>query len=354
MERLTSIICKGSSNLIDLIEFDLIKQNFKKDRFSSIKEQEKDRWKSAIGTLFYIIFDDSAQTDEKCKQGFVNYLPFVYLPNHLFNSLLPSIVVLIREEQNYLSVHKGIRLGLLLTERIALGSMSKDELQMQVHSDFLKNLIKIVTYSTCEEIRKLAYHLFEKYYGLFEANTARHRLVNQLLDTVNQSGFLAQIIVKIKDTVLYQMNVRDNKDKEFLGHNLKIMIKRICVLKHGAETDILEVSDEVMASLNFLICVMIRDKSMKITGIWDLKDELISSYLKPLKTAIDISRGHYQLKQKESRPSKDSANEVTLMVGGQTVPQMSPGQMTDVINAALNTFDMMECVLSQLNGVLSA
>ena len=354
MERLTIIICKGSSNLLDLIEFDLIKQTFKKDRFSSIKEEEKDRWKSAIGTLFYIIFDDLAQTDEKWKQGFVNYLPFVYLPNHLFNSLLPSIIVLIREEQNYLSVHKGIRLGLLLTERIALESMSKDELQMQVHSDFLKNLIRIVTYSTCEEIRKLAYHLFEKYYGLFEANTARYRLVNQLLDTVNQSGFLAQIIVKIKDTVLCQMNVRDNKDKEFLGHKLKIIIKRICVLKHGAETDILEVSDEVMASLNFLICVMIRDKSMKVTGIWDLKDDLISSYLKPLKMAIDISRGHYQLKQKESRPSKDSANEVTLMVGGQTVPQMSPNQMTDVINAALNTFDMMECVLSQLNGVLSA
>ena len=78
MERLTNIICKGSSNLLDFIEFDLTKQTFKKDRFSSITEEEKDRWKLAIGTLFYVIFDDAALTDEKCKQGFVNYLPFVY------------------------------------------------------------------------------------------------------------------------------------------------------------------------------------------------------------------------------------------------------------------------------------
>ena len=352
-ERIVHNICNESTNLMDLIEFDSIKQKFKKDRFSSIKEDESVRWQLAIGTLFYIIYDDASEANISNNQQFIDRLPFVYSPNYLFNLLLPSMSCLMKDKQNYLSSHKAIRLAMLMTERMSTGCMSKEELQMQIHAIFLEALVHNIIYSSCGEVRKSAYLLFERYYRLFEPNHARFRLVNIVLDTANHSGFIGQIIVKIKDTVLLQMTTSDDDmpDKQFTGHNLKILIKKICSLKHGAETDLLEISDEIMASLNMLICVLLRDRENN-TGVWDVKDDLTLEYLKPLKTAINLSRAHYQLKVKENPNNKSDIDEVSLMVGGQKLPQMTSNQMSEVIRAALNTFDMMECVLCQLNGIL--
>jgi hypothetical protein len=63
---------------------------------------------------------------------------------------------------------------------------------------------------------------------------------------------------------------------------------------------------------------------------------------------------HFRLKLEEGKKpaSSEASAEVTLMVGGQPLPEMSPDQMREVIRSALNTFDMMECVLSQLKEVI--
>ena len=311
------------------------------------------RWQSAIGTLFFIIYDDANQPDKESK-GFIENIPFCYQPNYLFNLLLPSITFLLEENQNYLANYKAIQLGLLLVKRIPTSCMSKDELEMEIHSKFINHLTRTMIYSTSEVVRKEAYLLFEKYYLLFEDNFARYRLVNLVLDTSNHSGFIGQIIVKIKNTVLQHMNIPDREmpGKQFTGHGLKVLIRKVCVLKNGAETDLLEICDELMSSLNLLICIFARDKLNNQTQIWDLKDEIIESFLKPLKTAISLSRAHYKLKLDDKSDTKTSESNVSLMVGGQTLPHMSHGKMKEVINAALNTFDMMECVLVQLNGVL--
>ena len=124
------------------------------------------------------------------------------------------------------------------------------------------------------------------------------------------------------------------------------------MLKHGAETDLLEISDELMSTLNLLICLMARDKSNNLTRIWDLKDEIIQNFVKPLKTAISMSRAHYKLKLNDKTNPNTSEGDVTLMVGGQPLPHMTHDKMKEVINAALNTFDMMDCILGQLNGIL--
>ena len=352
-ERFVQNILINSSNVFDLIDFENVKHSFKKDRFNNLKENESIRWQSAIGTLFFLIYDDAAQPNNQ-RHGFIENLPFCYQPSYLFNLLLPSISCLLEENQNYLANYKAIRLGILLVERIPTGCMSKEELQMEIHSKFLNNLVRTIIYSSSEAVRKNSYILFEKYYLLFEDNHARYRLVNMILETSNHSGFISQIIVKMKNTVLQQINTSDKEmpDKKFIGHGLKVLIRKICVLKHGAETDLLEISDELMSTLNLLICLMARDKSNNLTQIWDLKDEIIQNFVKPLKTAISMSRAHYKLKLNDKTNPNSSEGDVTLMVGGQPLPHMTHDKMKEVINAALNTFDMMDCILGQLNGIL--
>ena len=344
-----------SSNLVELIEFESIKRTFNKPRFSYIKEDETKHWNMAIGTLFYLIYDDACQTNPGEKLNFIDRLPFCYHPNHLFNFLLPSITCLMGEKQNYLATYRAVCLGLSLAERISPGSMSKAELEMQVHSDFLTNLIRITIYSSCEEVRRSGFRLFTKYYSLFETNHARYRLVNIVLDTANHSGLMGQIIVNTKDTAMQQMTTteEDLPNKQFSGHGLKVLIRKICSLKHGVETDLLEISDEIISSLNMLICLMLKDKSKNGCGIWDLTVELNTNYLKPLKTAIEMSRAHYQRKLMEKHGNDDKGiDEVSLSVGGQTLPHMTTNQKNDVVNAALNTLSLIECVLCQLNSVI--
>ena len=154
----------NSSNVVDLIDFDTVKKSLKKDRFSSLQKDEGLRWQCAIGTLFYIIYDDASEPNE--SKGFIEKLPFCYHPTYLFHLLLPSITCLLEEKQNYLANYKAITLGLLLVERIPIGCISKEELQTEIHSKFLKNLVRTIIYSTSEVVRKDSYILFEKYYPL--------------------------------------------------------------------------------------------------------------------------------------------------------------------------------------------
>ena len=46
--------------------------------------------------------------------------------------------------------------------------------------------------------------------------------------------------------------------------------------------------------------------------------------------------------------------DVSLMVGGRALPQMSQDQMREVIHSALNTFDMIEWKLCQLSDIISS
>merc|ERR1712203_158526 len=145
-----------------------------------------------------------------------------------------------------------------------------------------------------------------------------------------------------------------NPPEKLSGVHLQSLVKQFCVLKNGAETDLLEVSDEVMASLNFLKFVLLLDKTNSL-GLMDIVPQIENDYLKPLDAGLSMSRAHYKLKLDENKnPFSHGDADVSLMVGGRELPEMSQDQMREVIHSALNTFDMMECVLCQLSDIISS
>ena len=138
--------------------------------------------------------------------------------------------------------------------------------------------------------------------------------------------------------------------------NIHQILKKICRLSNGAETDLLEVSDEIMASLNFLICLLIRDKDNNHFDLGQILPYLENNFINPLEKGLSMSRAHYKLKLEEQNKNTvhlESTSEISLMVGGQALPEMSHEQMKEVVHAAMNTFDIMECVLCQLKDVIS-
>ena len=344
-ENLVDIIKENVSNPITLINFSAIQGLFNLD---PIKEKDYDhgseiRWSRGIGILFFIIYD---------KPENRSYVPSCYSPIYLFNQLVGNINLMMMDDESYLLHLKALILAKFLMTGIPKSSLSADILDIGTQTQFLKAIYKAIIYHSSAEIRKLAFENFQLYFGLF-AVRARYRLVTLIFNVCNHSGLIGYTITQVKDIVVAGLNKSDLPE-EFRGHSLQVLVRQFCRLKHKEETDLLEVSDEVMASLNFLICMFLRDKSNE-TGIQDLSNELQENFLQHIEKGLALMRARYQSQLNDCKnPKSDESlfEETTLTIGGRVLPILNREQMAAVLNSALATFDMMHCVLVQLTDVL--
>ena len=84
-----------------------------------------------------------------------------------------------------------------------------------------------------------------------------------------------------------------------------------------------------MSSLNFLICLFLRDKQNE-TGIRDVASELRDNYLSQIGKGLSLARAHYQLRLSESQDPKcieSSFEETTLTIGGRVMPILNRDQV---------------------------
>ena len=315
----------------------LIDPNQFSDMFKKISVDDKILWSHGIGQIFYNHF---TSPDPQ--------IPLCYDPLYLFYQLLFPICNMLEfqpglSSSDYLRHEKGLILTKSLICRIPLNVIPLDVMEKTEHTYFISKMYQITIYHNMASVRKLGYEAYNSYFDTFgQEISALKFLVNHALAKANHSGIIAHAIGKLKNALLRQ------RDGQILkGAELHKLVKQFCQIKNGAETDLLEVSDEIMASLNFLIAIFLRDKLNEF-GLWDIIPELNRDFLEPLSRGLSLSRGHYKLKLQEPKSA-----EVTLMVGGEVLPEMSREQKNEVINSALNTFDMMDCVLGQLNNIIT-
>ena len=120
-------------------------------------------------------------------------------------------------------------------------------------------------------------------------------------------------------------------------------------MKDGAKTDLLEISEELLATLNFVQFLLVRDKDNR-TGISDWRDHIIS-WTDQITEGLDMSMAHYQQKLKE--PQEDAMPGVGVMVGGRELPPMDQKQMKEVLFSALNTFSIIQFNLGMVKDLLN-
>ena len=292
--------------------------------------------------------------------------PLCYAPFHLFSVLLNSMIQMLNYHVDtdtttpapYFRQEKSIYLCKTLLSRLHVNSIPADVLEMEEQSLLCSKLYQIIIYHGLQSVRKLAYEVYNQYFDVFGANNpkALTMLVKFSLEKANHSGLIGHAIGKLKNGILFYIRDPASYPPEKLcGTQLHSLVKRFCALKNGAETDLLEVSDEIMASLNFLVCILLRDRNNTL-GLFEIVPQIEIDFLKPLNTGLAMSQAHYKLKLDESKNDSNNHDgaDVSLMVGGKALPHMSQDQMKEVVHSALNTFSMMECVLCQLNDVISS
>jgi len=299
-----------------------------------------------------------------------------YSPTYMFNMSLYPVSTVLKNLDDILALKKAIRLA---TRLISLcdNSPSTDGgnfcyanrlkatlLQTNIHSIFIERIFYLAIYCRDESIRHEAYILYKQYLMAFEPK-GKYDLIQHIVNSIPCDSLIGHMIMELKQFIHIAAdpsnpNFEKGMDDYFLGESGIRMISTVCKLKDGITTDLCQHNNQIIASLNLLRFLLLREKNTKVIGMLELFPTIEESFLNPLRKGLDISRAHYELKFKELQDphlQKERENEEKRMfedlkcdvvIGYE---KLKPGdislkdQKTAVVNA-LNNFDHMSGLLA--------
>uniref|UniRef100_A0A8D1DIV6 Glomulin, FKBP associated protein n=1 Tax=Sus scrofa TaxID=9823 RepID=A0A8D1DIV6_PIG len=308
--------------------------------YLEFEEEEDKQLSDSMASLAYLVFVQGISIDQ---------LPMVLSPSYLLQFNMGHIEVLLqRTEESVLS--KGLDLlenSLLRTED---SSLLHQCLEIKSFLTVPQGLVKVMTLCPIETLRKKSLALLQLYINKLDSQ-GKYTLFRCLLNTSNHSGVEAFIIQNIKNQI--DMSLKGTPNKWFTGPQLVSLLHLVLFLPEGAETDLLQNSDRIMASLNLLRYLVIKDnENDNQTGLWTELEKIENNFLKPLHTGLNMSKAHYEAEIKNSQEVQKSKDLCSVTVGGEEIPNMPPEMQLKVLHSALFTFDLIESVLARVEELI--
>jgi len=304
------------------------------------------------------------------KEKYWKNIPQVYNLYYLFEKCIYLVHTFLQLEREIL-IWNGLTFMENIINRVPQHSVSSEVLELKIYLDIFKPIIHIMIYCTNSNRRKKALNIFQQYIALFNMK-ARYSILLYLYDFVEHSGLLGFIITMFKSSINECLDSTP-RNYQFLGKNMVLILNKICNLPHGSSSDIVEISDEIIATLNLLRFLFIKDKH-KETDIWNIVDAIENNYLKPLEHGINMSKGYWKVKikdlehqldqehtqefsHKETKKEDaeatwghgDEQSAFTLTIGGEQLPFMPLGEKISICSQVLNGLDVMESILVRVN-----
>ncbi|NXV49037.1 GLMN protein, partial [Uria aalge] len=289
----------------------------------------------------------------------IDCFPVVFSPSYLLQCNMTHIeVLLIRCWQLFFSFSLFLHLQDLFEScllRMENNSLLHQYLEFRGFINVPQVLVKVMTLCPIEHLRKKSLNILQLFIDKFDAE-GKYTLFRCLLKTSNHAGVEGYVIKNIKDQIhLSLMKACDNT--WFTGHHLISLLDLVLLLPEGAETDLLQNSDRIMASLNLLRYLIIKDcESDNQTGVWTILAKIEQNFLKPLHVGLNMSKAHYEAEiknKKENRREAHSSNTVcSLTISGEKMPAMTTEMQLQVLHSALFTFDLIESVLSRVEELI--
>ncbi|KAL2772236.1 glomulin isoform 2 [Daubentonia madagascariensis] len=298
--------------------------------YLEFEEEEDKQLADSMASLAYLVFVQGISIDQ---------LPMVLSPLYLLQFNMGHIEVFLqRTEESVFS--KGLDLlenGLLRIEDNSL----------------LYQYLEIKSFLTVPQ-RKKSLAMLQLYINKLDSQ-GKYTLFRCLLNTSNHSGVEAFIIQNIKNQIDTSLK-RTHNNKWFTGPQLISLLDLVLFLPEGAETDLLQNSDRIMASLNLLRYLVIKDnENDNQTGLWTELGKIENNFLKPLHTGLNMSKAHYEAEiknsQENSQEVQKSKDLCSITVGGD-LPNMPPEMQLKVLHSALFTFDLIESVLARVEELI--
>ncbi|XP_053549977.1 glomulin [Bombina bombina] len=324
-----------------------LQQGYKipKSEDEDLGSKEVKRSDVSIPCLAYLVFVQHFGIDD---------FPFVFGPSFLVKTNMENVDVLLkRTDESILS--KGLELLESSLIRVENESLHHDLLEVRTMLSVLQDLVKVMTLCPIEHLRKKSLTMLQLLIDKFSIE-GKYQLFRCLLITSNHAGVDGYIIQNIKNQIDLALK-EESSNKWFLGPRLIPLLHMVFSLPQGAETDLLQNSDKIMASLNLLRYLIIKDNDAENkTGVWTELSKIDPDYLKPLHTGLNMSKAHYEAEMRNTSEKKKAPhlkNTVcTVTAGGRKLPDMTPNMQLQVLQSALFTFDLMESVLARVEELI--
>ncbi|XP_019293486.2 glomulin isoform X2 [Panthera pardus] len=298
-------------------------------------------------TWDYLEFEEEEDKQLADSMASLAYLVFVQ------GISIDQLPMVLRTEESVFS--KGVDLlenGLL---RIEDNSLLHQYLEIKSFLTVPQGLVKVMTLCPIETLRKKSLAMLQLYINKLDSQ-GKYTLFRCLLNTSNHSGVEAFIIQNIKNQIDVSLK-KTHDNKWFTGPQLISLLDLVLFLPEGAETDLLQNSDRIMASLNLLRYLVIKDNEKdNQTGLWTEFGKIENNFLKPLHTGLNMSKAHYEAEiknsQENSQDVQKSKDLCSVTVGGEEIPNMPPEMQLKVLHSALFTFDLIESVLARVEELI--
>ncbi|KAM6167854.1 glomulin isoform 1-T1 [Erethizon dorsatum] len=312
--------------------------------YLEFEEEEDKQLADSMASLAYLVFVQGIKIDQ---------LPMVLSPSYILQfNMGHTEVFLQRTEESVLP--KGLELlesGLL---RIEDNSLLYQYLEIKSFLTVPQSLVKVMTLCPIETLRKKGLAMLQLYINKLDSQ-GKYTLFRCLLNTSNHSGVEAFIIQNIKNQI--DMSFKKTPNKWFTGPQLISLLDLVLFLPEGAETDLLQNSDRIMAALNLLRYLVIKDnENDNQTGLWTELGKIENNFLKPLHTGLNMSKAHYEAEIKNSQENNQAVQKskdlCSVTVGREEIPNMPPEMQLKVLHSALFTFDLIESVLARVEELI--
>ncbi|XP_021573403.1 glomulin isoform X1 [Carlito syrichta] len=309
--------------------------------YLEFEEEEDKQLVDSMASLAYLVFVQGISIDQ---------LPMVLSPLYLLQFNMGHIEVFLqRTEESVFS--KGLDLLENSLLRIEDNSLLHRYLEIKSFLTVPQGLVKVMTLCPVETLRKKSLAMLQLYINKLDSQ-GKYTLFRCLLNTSNHSGVEAFIIQNIKNQIDMSLKSTCNS-KWFTGPQLVSLLDLVLCLPEGAETDLLQNSDRIMASLNLLRYLVIKDnENDNQTGLWTELGKIGNNFLKPLHMGLNMSKAHYEAEIKNSQEVQKSKDLCSITVGGEELPNMPPEMQLKVLHSALFTFDLIESVLARVEELI--
>ncbi|XP_052404136.1 glomulin, FKBP associated protein a [Carassius gibelio] len=327
---------------------DLLSRNVLKRReVPGFLEEEVRYPKESLACLSHLLFVDHIAVD---------IFPAVLSPIFVLQCNMEyTDLLLSRTEESRLQ--KGLALYEKSLIRVEDNSLPVDLLELKTFFSVPQNLVKVMTLCPDQTLRTKSLKVFQLSIDKFNTE-AKYKFFKGMLKTSHHAGVEGYIIKNIKNQIDFSLKPCNGNDW-FLGKHLLPLLRLVLCFPHGPETDLLQNLDRIMESLNLLRYLLIRDKEWENeTGIWTELYKIEDSYLKPLRTGLNMSKAHYEaelksVKENKKISSKDTkASVCTVTVDNEKLPNMTPEMQIQVLQSAVFTFDLIESVLTRIEEII--
>ncbi|XP_063154324.1 glomulin isoform X1 [Candoia aspera] len=331
--------------LFPQVRFQPICKNERWDN-ENLSEMDKEQSRDALACLSYILFV------QNCFG--IDCLPVVFNPSYILQCNMGHVRVLLkRTEESVLS--KGLALLENCLLRLEDNSLILEYLEFEGFLTTPQDLVKVMTQCPFESLRKKSLKILQMYIDKFDEE-GKFILFRCLLKTSNHSGVEGHIIQNIKNQIDLSLK-RAEGSKFFTGLQLVSLLDMVLLLPEGAETDLLQHSDRIMASLNLLRYLVIKDnENDNKTCVWTELYKIERNFLKPLHTGLNMSRAHYEAEIKRKKENKREPQipkrTCALTVAGAKLSGITTNMELQALHSALFTFDLMESVLARVEELI--